>query len=165
LIRYFQSDDNESDFEGFSEQESDVDIPNAFSSDEDDGESDIQDEIEEEWSSQLRPARVENFTEKTGPVFSDRFHRTTATSLDYFSMNFSLNIIPQIVRHTNAYVRLKMEQSGEQDPLWYDVTESEMKVYFGINILVDFQVGKEKVVNQVQDNLTHRTYMDMNLSI
>jgi len=80
-------------------------------------------------------------------------------------MNFSLNIIPQIVRHTNAYVRLKMEQSGEQDPLWYDVTESEMKVYFGINILVDFQVGKEKVVNQVQDNLTHRTYMDMNLLI
>ena len=52
LDRYFQSDDNESDFEGFSEQESDVDIPNPFSSDEDDGESDIQDEIEEEWSSQ-----------------------------------------------------------------------------------------------------------------
>lgn len=136
LDRYFQSDDNESDFEGFSEQESDVDIPNAFSSDEDDGESVIQDEIEEEWSSQLRPVRVEHFTEETGPVFPDQFDRTTATPLDYFSMMFSLNIIPQIVRHTNAYARWKMEQSGEQDTVWYDVTESEMQAYFGINIFM-----------------------------
>ena len=63
-------------------KESDVDIPNAFSSDEDDRESDIQDEIDEEWSSQLQPVRVENFTEETGPVFPDRFDRTAATPLD-----------------------------------------------------------------------------------
>jgi hypothetical protein len=89
-------------------KESDVDIPNYFSSDEDDGESDIQDEIDEEWSSQLRPVRIENFTEETGPVFPDRFDRTAATLLYYFSLMFSLSIIPQIVRHTNAYARWKM---------------------------------------------------------
>lgn len=85
-------------------KESDVDIPNAFSIDEDDRESDI----DEEWSSQLRPVRVENFTEETGPVFPDRFDRTAATPLDYFSLMFSLNIIPQIVTHKNAYARWKI---------------------------------------------------------
>ena len=89
-------------------KESDVDIPNAFSSDEDEGENDIQDEIDEEWSSQLQPVRVENFTEETGPVFPDRFERRVATPLDYFSLMFSLNIIPLIVRHMNAYARWKM---------------------------------------------------------
>lgn len=89
-------------------KESDVDIPNAFSSDEDDRESDIQDEIDEEWSSQLRPVRVEHFTEETRPVFPDRFDRTATTPLDYFSLMFSLNIIPQIVTHKNTYALWKM---------------------------------------------------------
>jgi hypothetical protein len=35
LDRYFQSDDDDSDFEGFSEVGSDVDIPNALDSSED----------------------------------------------------------------------------------------------------------------------------------
>jgi hypothetical protein len=34
LDRYFQSDDDDSDFEGFSEVGSDVDIPNALDSSE-----------------------------------------------------------------------------------------------------------------------------------
>ena len=84
-------------------KESDVDIPNAFSSDEDDRESDIQDEIDEEWSSQLRQVRVENFTEETGPVFPDRFDSGNSSRLF-----FSLTIIPQIVTHKDAYARWKM---------------------------------------------------------
>jgi hypothetical protein len=49
LDRYFQSDDDDSDFEGFSEVGSDVDIPNALDSSEDeqgdDSESENDDEI------------------------------------------------------------------------------------------------------------------------
>jgi hypothetical protein len=35
IERYFQSDDDESEFEGFSDNESDVDVPNALESSED----------------------------------------------------------------------------------------------------------------------------------
>jgi hypothetical protein len=49
LDRYFQSDDDDSDFEVFSEVGSDVDIPNALDSSEDeqgdDSESENDDEI------------------------------------------------------------------------------------------------------------------------
>jgi hypothetical protein len=49
LDRCFQSDDDDSDFEGFSEVGSDVDIPNALDSSEDeqgdDSESENDDEI------------------------------------------------------------------------------------------------------------------------
>ena len=35
IERYFQSDDDESEFEGFSDNEADVDVPNALESSED----------------------------------------------------------------------------------------------------------------------------------
>jgi len=39
LQTYFNSDDNNSKFEGFSEQESDVDIPNVLESSDDEGQN------------------------------------------------------------------------------------------------------------------------------
>ena len=49
LDRYFQSDDDDSDFEGFSEVGSDVDIPNALDSSEDEqGDDDSESENEDE---------------------------------------------------------------------------------------------------------------------
>jgi hypothetical protein len=41
---YFDSDDNNSKFEGFSEQESDVDIPNILESSDNEGENESNDE-------------------------------------------------------------------------------------------------------------------------
>ena len=103
LEEYFASDDNESEFEGF-DAESDVDVPNALnSSDEEDENSENGDEIEDDWTSQLREIRVNNFTEETGPNFPDGFDCNTATPIDYFNLMFSMNIIPDFVRHTNSY--------------------------------------------------------------
>jgi len=134
LEEYFASDDSESEFEGF-DVESDVDIPNALnSSDEEDENSENGDEIEDDWTSQLREIRVQNFTEETGPNFPDGFDCITATPMDYFNLMFSMNIIPDFVRHTNNYARWKMEQSETVDPIWYEVAENEMKAYLGMNI-------------------------------
>ena len=123
LEEYFASDSNESEFEGFDVQ-SDVDVPNALnSSDQEDETSENGDGIEDDWTSQLREIRVQNFTEETGPNFPDGYDCNTATPMDYFNLMYSTNIIPDFVRHTSSYARWKMEQSETDDPIWYEVAE------------------------------------------
>ena len=73
IERYFQSDDDESEFEGFSDNEADVDVPNALESSEDEhGESENEDEMDEiEWSDRFRNIQIADFTQETGPVFPE----------------------------------------------------------------------------------------------
>jgi hypothetical protein len=70
LEQYFQSDDEDSEFEGFSEPESDVDIPNALnSSDEEPPDSDDDSENDDEtWTDRFRNVEIQDFTQATGPV-------------------------------------------------------------------------------------------------
>ena len=75
LDRYFQSVDDDSDFEGFSEVGSDVDIPNALDSSEDEqGDDDSESENDDEiWTDRFRDVEVHDFTERTRPRVSRRF--------------------------------------------------------------------------------------------
>lgn len=83
-----------------------MDVPNALnSSDEEDENSENGDEIEDDWTSQLREIRVNNFTEEIGPNFPDGFDCNTATPMDYFNLMFSMSIILDFVRHTNSYAQ------------------------------------------------------------
>lgn len=80
LRDYFDSDDNDSDFEGFSEVESDISIPEESSSEEEsEEESESEPENEDEWTDTLRGVHVERFHEETGPVFPANFDVQTAT--------------------------------------------------------------------------------------
>jgi hypothetical protein len=74
------------DFAGFSEVGSDVDIPNALNSSEDeqaddDSEAENDDEI---WTDRFRDVEVHDFTEHTGPVFPGGFNVETASPKDYW---------------------------------------------------------------------------------
>jgi hypothetical protein len=60
----------------------------------------------------------------TGPTFPDGYDCNTATPMDYFNLMYSMNIIPDFVRHTSSYTRWKMEQSETDDPIWYEVVWS-----------------------------------------
>ena len=100
LDRYFQSDDDDSDFEGFSEVGSDVDNALDSSEDEqgDDSESENDDEI---WTDWFRDVEVHDFTERTGPVFPDGFNVETASPKDCFDLMFNPDMIGNMVRNTN----------------------------------------------------------------
>ena len=79
---YFQSDDDDSDFEGFSEV------------------------------GRFRDVEVHDFTERTEPVFPDGFNVETASPNDYFDLMFKPDMIGNIARNTNNYARWKMDQKG-----------------------------------------------------
>ena len=138
LEQYFQSDDEDSEFEGFSEPESDVDIPNPLnSSDEEHPDSDDDSENDDEtWTGRFRNVEIQDFTQATGPVFTDNFDVENASPKDYFDLMFSPEVVGDMVRHTNNYVRCKMEQKGEVGALWYDFTENELRAYLGVNIIM-----------------------------
>jgi hypothetical protein len=114
LDRYFQSDDDDSDFEGFSEVGSDVDIPNALDSSEDElGDDDSESENDDvNWTDRFRDVEVHDFTERTEPVFPDGFNVETASPKDYFDLMFNPDMTGNIVRNTNNYARWKMDQKG-----------------------------------------------------
>jgi hypothetical protein len=137
LREYFESDDESIAFEGFSDAESDIYVPEESSSEEEsESSSESEPEDNDEWTEHLRGVRVDPFTEVTGPVFPADFDVTTATAKDYFDLMFSPNIISDIVRHTNKYALWKMAEKGEEDRVWYEVTEAEMKAYLGLNIMM-----------------------------
>ena len=138
IERYFQSDDDESEFEGFSDNEADVDVPNALESSEDEhGESENEDEMDEiEWSDRFRNIQIADFTQETGPVFPEGFDTEKASAKDYFDIMFAPEIIGDFVQHTNNYAKWKIEQKGSEDPVWYDVTVNELRAYFGIHIFM-----------------------------
>lgn len=85
LRDYFNSDDDISEFEGFSDNESDIYIPEESSSSEnEDSSSESKRENDDNWTENLRGVRVEPFTENTGPVFPDDFDVATASVKDFF---------------------------------------------------------------------------------
>ena len=96
--QYFQSD-----FGGFSEVESDVDIPNALESS---GNDDIIDD--ETWTDNVHNVEVRDFTEITGPIFPDVFNVEDESAKAYCDLMFSPNMIRTTVRQTNNYARWKM---------------------------------------------------------
>jgi len=128
LEQYFQSDDEDSEFGGFSEPESDVDILNALdSSNEKPLDSDDDSENDDEtWTGRLRNVEIQDFPQATGPEVPDHFDVENASPKDYFDLMFSPEVVEDMVRHTNNYARWKMEQKGEVDTLLYDITENEL---------------------------------------
>ena len=67
---YFDSDDNNSKFEGLSEQESDIDIPNILESSDNGGENESNDEeIADEVELSANFHNVKIFYEDIGPQF------------------------------------------------------------------------------------------------
>jgi hypothetical protein len=69
-------------------------------------------------------------------VFPEGFDTEKTSAKDYFDLMFAPEIIGDFVQHTNNYAKWKIEQKGSEDPVWYDVTENELRAYFGIHIFM-----------------------------
>ena len=81
--------------------------------------------------------QIRAFTENPGPNLPEDFDTTTASPLDYFWLLFPMNLLVQIVEHTNAYAAWKMRQPAQgPDDSWHDVTLSEMRAFMAVNILM-----------------------------
>ena len=97
---YFDSNDN-SEFEGISEQELDVDIPNILESSDDEGENESNDEkIDDkvELSANFHNHKlIQYFNEDIGPQFPDGFDTIIASAKDYFDLMFDANIMTNFV--------------------------------------------------------------------
>ncbi|XP_052218050.1 piggyBac transposable element-derived protein 4-like [Dreissena polymorpha] len=133
LDQLFDSDSDESEFSGFSEFDSDIEvgdltnydiIPDAEAAD-------------DNWTDDFSPLRFDEFNEQPGERLPDGFDVDTATPMDYFWLLFSPQLLQSIVGHTNGYFDWKMAQLDiPTDLRWQDTTEEEMRAFLAINILM-----------------------------
>ena len=150
------SDDGESDFEGFDEEdlnisiekmenissesvtESDIDISDISSENNLDFESEDDEDViagienlTSEWSHTLHDVHVSDFAEETGPKHN--LH-PDAKPLEYFSLFLPQSFYETVAEETNRYADQKIALNGP-DPLWHPTTPEEMRAYFCINIM------------------------------
>ena len=128
-----ESDNEEEDFLGFSDDGSDIDVSEIESENGSESESESDDdEGLVEWKDNLiTPVNVEDFTANSGPCHrlgSDAFPK------DFFDLFFGDDIFDHIVRATIAYARTK--HGNEQ----FTTDRAEISAFFGLNILIPFWV-------------------------
>ncbi|XP_052233142.1 piggyBac transposable element-derived protein 4-like [Dreissena polymorpha] len=78
---------------------------------------------------------MREFTEQSGPQLEGKVDPATGSPLDYFFILFPLTLLQLLVVHTNAYATFCMARDG-LDSSWAEVTETEMRAFPGINILM-----------------------------
>ena len=123
---YLDYNDNNSEFEGISEQESDVDIPNILESSDDEGENESNDEEiddEVELSANFHNHKlIQYFNEDIGPQFPDGFDTIIASAKDYFDLLFDANIMTNFVIDIQTIMQsAKSNNQGEVDSVFTQV--------------------------------------------
>ena len=126
---YLDSNDNNSEFEGISEQESDVDIPNILESSDDEGENESNDEEiehEVELSANFHIFTmwklIQYFNEDIGPQFPDGFDTIIASAKDYFDLMFDANSMTNFVIDIQTITQsAKSNNRGEVDSVFTQV--------------------------------------------
>jgi hypothetical protein len=82
-----------------------------------------------------RKLKKYNFTKNAGPKFG---LPSDAEPLDYFTLFFNEELLPEIVAETNRYVKEKISKLQPSPGLiwnkWTDVCDTEMKAFLGIII-------------------------------
>ncbi|KAH3845274.1 hypothetical protein DPMN_087549 [Dreissena polymorpha] len=78
---------------------------------------------------------MREFTEQSGPQLEGKVDRATGSPLDNFFILFPVALLQLLVVHTNAYATFCMARDGP-DTSWAEVTETEMRAFLGINILM-----------------------------
>lgn len=78
----------------------------------------------------------EQFNQEIGQTFPANFDEQRVTPKDYKSRD-NLGLCKK-----HSYTRWKMGQRGEEDSVWYDITEPETSAYLGINQLLSYRYYK-----------------------
>ena len=125
------SDGSDIDFEGFSVEQDEFELAES------DAESERSDESsesgEEVWSERLQDFVLEDFT---GTQQINANVPVEATSDFYYSLLFTDELIDLIVRETNKNARAKLVNKPERLAKWQDTTQTEMKAFFGITVIM-----------------------------
>ena len=148
------SDDEDSEFEGFTEAdllkidpadgESDIDIDFEAVQDEfDDDDRDDDFNVDDlprlpcgDWSTQLHSVSDDTFTENVG-VCHDL--GVGAEPLEYFQLFFPDSVFTTIATETNQYAE-QVQAEKRLDSKWHPTTAEEMKLYIAINVMMGIHI-------------------------
>ncbi|XP_068671890.1 piggyBac transposable element-derived protein 4-like [Montipora foliosa] len=125
-------ENNAADFNGsdIDVQELDSDIEEDENESESDNDSNASDTIE--WSDELEDFDIEEFSGQQAIKFNVP---ENVSPNDFFSQLFGDSVIDTIVTETNRYARQKLADTPRLQK-WKDITNRELKAYFGICIIM-----------------------------
>ena len=142
----FGETDSDSDFSGFhSDEDFDITLENG-ESDSDISERETYDEEGEErgggsdavshWSAVISQQVIEDFVLDYGPKLPRNFNVAEASPLKYFTLFFSGEEFDRIADETNAYAALCARERGQADRHWTPTDGEEIRAFFGLSILM-----------------------------
>ena len=133
----FNSDDDDSEFEGFSPSDIDETENRSIGSDisisevdTDSSDDDNPDQINQTWSRYLKKLQVTDFREQIGAIFQLNEEKK---EIDFFHKFFPVSLVEKIVAETNAYA-VKCIQV-RPDKVWVPTTFPEMMAFLGIHVV------------------------------
>ena len=133
----FNSDDDDSEFEGFSPSDIDETENRSIGSDisisevdTDSSDDDNPDQINQTWSRYLKKPQVADFREQIGATFQLNEEKK---EIDFFHKFFPVSLVEKIVAETNAYA-VKCIQV-RPDKVWVPTTFPEMMAFLGIHVV------------------------------
>ncbi|XP_033726264.1 piggyBac transposable element-derived protein 4-like [Pecten maximus] len=142
----WDTDENDSDFEGFGPEELSDDSDGSdilWSSDDDEPLADLMplghlintvNEIDvpaSSWSHNLKPVVIDEFDQPTGPV---NVLDEGKKEIDFFTLLFPFTLFQLMTTQTNLYASQKT--ASKPDSKWSVTSPSEMKAFVGIHILM-----------------------------
>lgn len=133
----FESDENESDFEGFTPSDIDESEVRSIGSDievseisESESEGEDEELDRENWTRTLSKPKVVEFQRRTGASFQlDKEKK----EIDFFNKFFPDSLIQRLVQETNDYAAKCI--LAKPDKVWVATTEAEMKAFLGIHVI------------------------------
>ena len=99
------------------------------------------------------------FTGNCGIHFQGNF--LEMTPFDYLSLFFDQRIIDLVIEETNRYA----EQIGQRDSAWRSVTEAEVWVFFGMQMLMGIVKLPQEEMNWSKDELYERPIFQKLMSL
>jgi hypothetical protein len=123
------------------DNESDVTVSSVHTEDLTDFDSgpDSDDEVQD-FTNRLRNVVNEQFTQSPGP---NHALPLDSNVLDYFLLLVRPGIFQSMVIETNRYAEQCQLAAGRQDNNWVPTTESEMRAYIGMNVVMGIHVLPE----------------------
>lgn len=133
----FNSDDDDSEFEGFSPSDIDETETRSIGSDisisevdTDSSDDDNPDQINQTWSRNLKKPQVADFREQIAATFQLNEEKK---EIDFFHKFFPVSLVEKIIAETNAYAVRCIQV--RPDKVWVPTTFPEMMAFLGIHVV------------------------------
>ncbi|CAC5376471.1 unnamed protein product [Mytilus coruscus] len=134
---FFESDDEDEEFEGFSQSDidesdirsigSDICLSELESESSEDEEPELNNEI---WTINLYKPPVTEFSQPFGAAFNLEKEKK---AIDFFHKFFPFALVEKLVEETNSYARKCI--LTKPDKVWVETTALEMMAFLGIHVV------------------------------